>query len=235
MKEKRKTEKLPLKDHILYLFSYMVLFPFLFSLPWVMFIRNKLFLISGEILALSNGYGMLWIIPTMVLSAILIGYMIYCDSKKIAFSISIKKIISNKFKFFIFIFCIFGILLSLFLSVSSGRFELTDKQIAKYNMLGIKEQVFDIADVDKVDLVFDSAYVSNGRYGENIISLSYCVYIDNVCIEFDSYNIEDLFIIDQIFIEKPHVITNEFYSERWLASLNCNQEVKSSIEKIFRK
>lgn len=91
MKEKRKTEKLSLKDHILYLFSYMILFPFLFSLPWIMFIRNKLFLSSREVLALSNGYGLLWIIPSAILSAILIGYMIYCDSKKITFSDSIKK------------------------------------------------------------------------------------------------------------------------------------------------
>lgn len=235
MKEKRKTEKLSLKDHILYLFSYMILFPFLFSLPWIMFIRNKLFLSSREVLALSNGYGLLWIIPSTILSAILIGYMIYCDSKKITFSNSIKKIISSKLKLFIFVFCILGMFLSLFLSVSSSRVELTDKQIKKYNMLGIKEQVFDIADVDKVELIFDSAYVSNNRYGENIISLSYVVYIDENSIEFNSYNIEDLFTIDQMFIEKPHVITNEFYLERWLASLNCKKEVKWNIEKIFRK
>ena len=235
MKEKRKTEKLSLKDHILYLFSYMILFPFLFSLPWIMFIRNKLFLSSREALALYNGYGLLWIIQAMLLAAIIIGYMIYCDSKKITFSNSIKKIISSKLKLFIMIFCISGILLSLFLSVVSSRVELTDKEITKYNMFGVKEQVFDVSNVDKVDLVFDSTYVSNGKYGESIISLSYCVYINNDCIEFNSYNIEDLSVIDQMFIEKPHNVTNEFYFERWLASLNCSKEVKSSIEKIFKE
>ena len=234
-KKKREIKKLSIIDHILYFFSYVILFPLLFPLPWVMFIRNKFFLRPVKVLALSSGYGLLWIIPCMILSAMLIGYIAYCNSKKIAFSNSIKKIFRSKFKLFMLIFCIAGILLSLFLSFVSSRVELTDEQITKYNFLGIKTQVFDVEDAEKVELVLDSTYISSGRYGKNIVSLSYCVYIKNDCIEFNSYEIEDLFSMDQIFIEKPHIITNEIYLNKWLADLNCSQEVKSNIEKIFEK
>ena len=234
-KKKREIKKLSIIDHTLYLFSYVILFPLLFPLPWLMFMRNKFFLRSTKSLALSSGYGLLWIIPCMILSAILIGYIIYCDSKKIAFSNSIKKIFHSKLKLFIMIFCFVGIILSLSLSFVSSRVELTDEQITKYNILGIKTRVFDVEDVEKVEFVLDSTYISSGRYGKNTISLSYCVYIESDCIEFNSYKIEDLFSIDQIFIGKPHIITNEIYLDKWLADLNCSQEVKSSIEKIFEK
>lgn len=236
MKEKkRKITKLAPKDHILYFISYLILFPFLFPLPWIMFIRNMLFLNSSKVLALSNGYGLLWVIPTTILSAVFIGYIACCESKKIVFSNLIKEILRNKVKLFIMIFGIVGILTSLLFSITSSRIELTDKRITKYNILGIETQTIDTQDVDKVEFVFDSAYVSNGRYGKSTILLSYCVYVDNDFIEFDSYDIEDLFDINQIFIEKPHIITNEFYLDRWLADLNCNPDVKSKIEKIFKE
>ena len=128
---------------------------------------------------------------------------------------------------------IFIYIISITLSVTSSRWELQYDKIVKFNLFGVPVQAYHMNDVESVELTFGSAYISNGRYGSTHISFSYEVIVNGERISFDRYPLENLPLIDRLFIAKPHSITNAYYLEEWLNSLDCTPDLRSEIRNIF--
>lgn len=235
---KKRTKKiesqLTFKDHLLYIILYIILFFLSFPLPLIVFVRDKLYLNSStQTLAISTGYGVLWMILSMAVVIITTAYFGACEKKKTQFQLAIKNLLVDKRRKIFSMILLLIFIISITLSVMSSRWELNYDKIVKYNILGIPTQNYNIDDVDKVELTFDSTYISNGKYGRTHISFTYVIFIDEKKIAFDRYNLENLPLIDQIFIAKPHSITNEYYLEEWLNSLDCTPDLRLDISNIF--
>lgn len=231
---KKIESQLTFKDHLLYIILYIILFFLSFPLPLIVFVRDKLYLDSStQTLAISTGYGVLWMILSMAVVIITTAYFGACEKKKTQFQLAIKNLLVDKRRKIFSIILLLIFIISITLSVMSSRWELQYDKIVKYNLFGVPVQTYDTKDVERVELTFGSAYISNGRYGSTHISFSYEVIVNENKISFDRYSLENLPLIDQIFIAKPHSITNEYYLEEWLNSLDCTPDLRLDISNIF--
>ena len=232
---KKTNKKLPFKDHFLYSVLYIVFFILSFPLPLIVWVRDKLFLHPySQILAYSNGFGLLWMIPSMILSFIVIGYLGYCEKKCVTVSVVTKSLFQNRKKTIIVILCFILFLSFLLLSIASGRTELTADGIVKYGVFGTRKYIIELDQVERIELQFDSLVIGlNGSTKHNEKVFDYVIYVGGNEISFDRYNLENIPDIHQLFENIPKTVNNGQYMSEWLNTLNCDENLKVSIRQIF--
>ncbi len=233
---KRQIKKLSLKDHIIYIFVYTVLFLFGFSFPFVVLLRDRFLLNSVDVLAYSTGWGILWCVPSMMIAFIAIAYFGWAEKHVVSVSQAITSLFEKAKTKLLFVIFLVLFLLFLLLSLFSSWCEFRANGIYECNIFGIENEIGRIEDIDNIVWNFDSAYISNGRYGSVQVSLVCEIYLnDGEKISFDRFELSNLLSIGAILREVSSETQNDHLIDEWMSELDCDTTTFNELYKMFTK
>lgn len=231
-KQKLSTKKLNPIDHLLYILIYSLFFLCSFSLPFVILIRDNIFLNNNDVLSYSTGLGILWIIPSMCIAAVTIAYFGWSEKKKKSVKEAVTVLFRPKKTMLIVVVCIAIFFVSFSLALCSSRYEFRTDGFYTCNVFDNKK-IGDVSSVQMVKWHFDSAYISNGRYGSLQTSLCCEITIDDQKLSFDRFDVSQLLIMVEILREAPAEVVNDYLAEEWLANLDCEDDLREDLYEIF--
>lgn len=227
-KAKIATKKLSPIDHVLYIMIYSLLFLLSFPLPFVIFLRDDILLKNSDILSYSTGFGILWIIPSMCIVAVTIAYFGWSEKQKKSVKEAVAVLFRRIKTVLIAAICVIVFFTSSVLALCSSRYEFRTDGFYTCNVFG-NEKIGDIASAQMVKWHFDSAYISNGRYGSEQTSLCCEIIINDQKLSFDRFDIPQLLIMIETLSGTPTEIVNDYLAEEWLMNLECEDSLREKL------
>lgn len=234
--KKKQIKKLSLKDHIIYIFVYILLFPFGFSLPFIVLLRDGFLLDSVNVLAYSTGWGVLWCIPSMMIAFLAIAYFGWAEKQTVLVEQAIVSLFRKQKTRLMVLILVVLFLLFLFFSLFSPWCEFRADGLYTCNIFGVENEIGRIEDIDNVIWNFDSTYISNGRYGSVQVSLVCEICLkDDEKISFDRFELSNLLSIGTMLKEVPTEIVNDHLIDEWISDLDCDEITLNRLYEMFIK
>jgi len=231
-KQKLSTKKLNLVDHLLYVLIYSLLFLCSFSLPFVILLRDNIFLNNNDILSYSTGLGILWIIPSMCIAVVTIAYFGWSEKQKKSVKEAVAVLFRRKKTILIVAFCFAIFFASFSLALCSSRYEFRTDGFYACSVFD-NEKIGDIASAQMVKWHFDSTYISNGRYGSPQTSLCCEIIINDQKLSFDRFDLPQLLVMIETLRGIPTEVVNDYLAEEWLMNLDCEDGLREELYEIF--
>ena len=203
-----------------------------FSLPFVILLRDNIFLNNNDILSYSTGFGILWIIPSMCIAAVTVAYFGWSEKQKRSLKEVVAVLFKRKKAVLVVALCFVIFCTSFSLALCSSRYEFCTDGFYTCNVFG-KKKIGDIASVQVVQWHFDSAYISNGRYGSLQTSLCCEITINNQKLSFDRFDIPQLLGMIETLSGVPTEVVNDYLAEDWLMNLDCEDGLREELYELF--
>lgn len=230
--------RLTTRDQVLYFFSYLLLVLGWGIYPLVLLLQRKVTLARQNILALSENFSLLWLIPALLIATVGVWVLRSFESKGKTYGQFLAYIVGSQCKRFLLILFVVLYVFFVLLAVFSSQTVMKSDGSIQTRWFGRPHKSYPPESVEEATfrVFYNSTSVPGGRYSS---AIGYSCYVflktkDGKISTFQHFKLESIFTIAECYPDRIRFEGQENVVERWLQELDCEEEIKIQIRNLFQ-